>query len=97
MLRLANACRLNGMTAAGRRRGLAERARRAPGSAALRALADLDWADLVFIWGASELDHRVSNLYTHGAGAQRRKVVQMARRGIAALLNAGADHVERQR
>jgi hypothetical protein len=62
-----------------------------------KARSDLEWAHIVFVWGASELDHRVSNLYTEGVGTHRRKVVQIARRGIAALLNAGADHVERLR
>ncbi len=62
-----------------------------------KARSDLEWAHIVFVWGASELDHRVSNLYTEGVGTNRRKVVQIARRGIAALLNAGADHVERLR
>jgi len=58
------------------------------------AQADLEWADLVLIWGGSELDHKVSKLYTEGL-AHRRKVVQLARRGVAALLHAAADHLER--
>ena len=58
------------------------------------AQADLEWADLIMVWGGSELDHKVSRLYTDAAGPSRRKVVQLARRGIAALLNAAADHLE---
>jgi hypothetical protein len=60
-----------------------------------KARADLEWADLVLIWGSSELDHRVSRLYTDVSSPLRQKVVVGARRGIAALLNAGADHLER--
>ena len=60
-----------------------------------KARADLEWAQLVFIWGSSELDHKVSKLYTDTASPHRQKLVQVARRGIAALLNAGAEHVER--
>ncbi|MBI5544896.1 MAG: hypothetical protein HY901_13480 [Deltaproteobacteria bacterium] len=60
-----------------------------------KARADLEWAHLLFVWGSSELDHRVSKLYTDTASPHRHKVVQLARRGIAALLNAGSEHVER--
>lgn len=60
-----------------------------------KAKADLEWAQLVLVWGASELDHKVSRLYTDSPSASRRKVVTVAKRGIAALLNAGADHLER--
>ena len=35
-----------------------------------QARLDLEWADLVLLWGGSELDHRVSSLYT-GAAAPR--------------------------
>jgi len=57
------------------------------------ARPDLDWADLVLIWGASELHHKVSKLYTDAPHPQRRKVVLVARRGVAALLQAGVDHL----
>jgi len=60
-----------------------------------KARADLEWGQIVFVWGASELDHRVSTLYTDTASPHRRKVVLTARRGIAALLNAGSEHLER--
>jgi hypothetical protein len=46
------------------------------------AKADLVWADLVVIWGSTELDHKISRLYT---GASQGRVVTCARRGIAAL------------
>ncbi len=43
------------------------------------ARADLAWAHCVVLWGSTQLDHRVSNLYA-GSGA-----IQIANRGIAAL------------
>ncbi|HWO27092.1 MAG TPA: hypothetical protein VNO30_50525 [Kofleriaceae bacterium] len=46
------------------------------------AKADLSWADLVVIWGSTELDHKISKLYT---GASQGRVVTCAKRGIAAL------------
>lgn len=61
-----------------------------------RAKADLEWADLVLIWGGTELDHKVSSLYTHSV-QHRPKVVHVARRGIAALLSAAIEHLEKQR
>jgi hypothetical protein len=60
-----------------------------------QAEANLEWADLVLVWGATELDHKVSKLYTDATGAQRKKVLQVARRGVAALLNAASEHLER--
>ncbi|HEY3449229.1 MAG TPA: hypothetical protein VGK67_22935 [Myxococcales bacterium] len=60
-----------------------------------KARADLEWAQMVFVWGSSELDHKVSKLYTDTSSPFRRKLVLVARRGIAALLNAGSEHVER--
>ena len=60
-----------------------------------KARADLEWAHLVLIWGSSELDHKVSRHYTDVAPQTRRKVVAIARRGIAALLAAAAEHLER--
>ncbi len=44
-----------------------------------QASADIAWADKVVLWGATQLDHKVSGLY---AGA---KVLQTAQRGVAAL------------
>ncbi len=46
------------------------------------AKADLAWANLVVIWGSTELDHKVSNLYTIGSATP---VVVCPRRGISAL------------
>lgn len=46
------------------------------------ASADLAWAELVVIWGGTELDHKVSKLYTD---AKPTTVVTCQRRGIAAL------------
>jgi hypothetical protein len=60
-----------------------------------RARADLDWADMVLIWGASELHHKVSLLYTQAPPPQRKKVVLVAKRGVAALLAAGVEHLRR--
>jgi hypothetical protein len=57
-----------------------------------RAKADLDWAQLVLIWGGSELDHKVSTLYTTRADAKG-KMVSIAKRGIAALFTAAAEHL----
>jgi hypothetical protein len=53
------------------------------------ARADLRWADLVLVWGSSELDQKVSTLYTRESNP---KVVAIAKRGIAALLEAATKH-----
>jgi len=60
-----------------------------------RAKSDLEWADLVLLWGATELDHKVSAHYAHPPAARRRRVVHVARRGIAALLGAAVEHLRR--
>ncbi len=60
-----------------------------------RARGDLEWADLVLLWGATELDHKVSAHYARPPPAQRGKVVHVARRGIAALLTAAVEHLRR--
>jgi hypothetical protein len=52
---------------------------------AREAKADLGWADVVVIWGATELDHKVSKLYTDDASSSSSRVVTCPRRGIAAL------------
>lgn len=62
-----------------------------------RARSDLEWADLVLVWGATELHHKVSGHYTHGGPAYSRKVVHVVRRGVAALLEEGMTHMERAR
>jgi hypothetical protein len=59
-----------------------------------RARGDVEWADLVLVWGASELHHKVSLLYTQVPSPLRKKVVLVARRGVAALLSAAVKHLE---
>ncbi len=49
------------------------------------AADDLAWADLVVIWSSTQLDHRVSNLYTAHRDI---RVILVARRGAAAILEA---------
>ncbi len=61
-----------------------------------RARGDLEWADLVLLWGATQLDHKVSAHYAHPPAAQRGKVVHVARRGIAALMAAAVEHLRRR-
>jgi hypothetical protein len=60
-----------------------------------RARGDVEWADLVLVWGASELHHKVSWLYTQVPAPLRTKVVHVAKRGVAALLEAGIAHLVR--
>jgi len=60
-----------------------------------QARLDLELADLVLLWGGSELDHRVSTLYTGAAPPLRRKLVHTSKRGIAALLEAAVVHLSR--
>ena len=61
-----------------------------------QARLDMDWAELVLLWGGSELDHRVSSLYTGAPPPLRRKLVHTSRRGIAALLEAALVHLSRR-
>ena len=60
-----------------------------------QARQDLDWAELILLWGGSELDHRVSTLYTGAPPPLRRKLVHASKRGIAALLEAAVTHLDR--
>jgi hypothetical protein len=60
-----------------------------------KAKSDLEWGDLVLVWGATELHHKVSWLYTQPP-AHRHKVVHVVRRGVAALLEAAVEHFERR-
>ena len=60
-----------------------------------RARGDLEWADLVLIWGATELHHQVSTQYTGAPLPLRRKVLHVPRRGVAALLAAAISHLQR--
>jgi hypothetical protein len=47
-----------------------------------QAAADLSWADVVVIWGGTQLDHRVSQLYKGG------NVIALARRSIQEMARA---------
>lgn len=62
---------------------------------AAKAKSDLEWADLVLVWGGTELHHKVSTLYTQPGTVHSHKVVHVARRGVAALLEGGITHLER--
>ena len=61
-----------------------------------QAHGNLEWADLVLIWGATELHHKVSSHYTQTGSSHRHKVVHVTRRGVAALLEEGITHLERK-
>ena len=56
------------------------------------ARTDVAWADVVLIWGSTQLDHKVSNHYSRAANA-----ITVPRRGVAALLDAAADRIDRMR
>lgn len=58
-----------------------------------RAKSDLEWGDVVLVWGASELHHKVSMLYTNAPPPLKKKVIHVAKRGIAALLAEAVAHV----
>jgi hypothetical protein len=60
-----------------------------------RARADLEWADRVLLWGATELHHKVSKQYWD-VTATRYKVVHVPRRGIAQLLAAAVESLRRR-
>jgi hypothetical protein len=60
-----------------------------------RARSDLQWADLALVWGASELHHKVSLLYTQAPQPLRQKVVHVAKRGVAALLAGAVEHLRK--
>lgn len=55
-----------------------------------RARGDLGWADLVLIWGSTQLAHKVSNLY------RGERVITVPKRGVAAALDCAADWFERR-
>ena len=51
-----------------------------------QAESDEAWADVVVIWGGTELDHKVSNLYTApGAITVHRRSIQEVARAVAQL------------
>lgn len=54
--------------------------------------ADLAWADVIMVWGGTQLDHKVSKLYTD---ARRPNVVTCSRCGIAALAQTVTEHLAR--
>ncbi|MEW5737743.1 MAG: hypothetical protein AB1938_02395 [Myxococcota bacterium] len=61
-----------------------------------QAKADLAWADVVLLWGSTELHHKVSNQYQDSAqGAARKKLVHVPKRGIAQLLSGAVEHLRR--
>jgi hypothetical protein len=60
------------------------------------AKADLEWADLVLLWGATELHHKVSMQYTNAVGPMKRKLLHVPKRGISALLAAALEHLRRK-
>ena len=62
---------------------------------ASQAQSDLAWGDLVLVWGATELHHKVSSHYTQPGTPHRHKVVHVVRRGVAALLEEGITHLDR--
>jgi len=60
-----------------------------------RAKADLEWADRVLLWGATELHHKVSKQYAD-VSATKQKVVHVPRRGISQLLAGAVESVRRR-
>jgi hypothetical protein len=60
----------------------------------LSAKADLDWADIVVVWGGTQLDHKISQLYT---AAKLAHVITCPRRGIAALAVTVIQHLALRR
>jgi hypothetical protein len=62
-----------------------------------RAKADLEWADLVLLWGGTELHHKVSMQYTNVTDPKlRRKMVHIPKRGVAALLQGAIEHFSKK-
>jgi len=57
------------------------------------AKADLAWADLVIVWGGTELGHKVSKLCTDGNDDH---VVTCPRRGIAGLATTMVEAARRR-
>lgn len=57
--------------------------------------ADMQWGDLILLWGASELHHKVSMQYTNLTQPEfKRKLVRVQQRGVAALLQAAVEHLK---
>ena len=57
-----------------------------------RARQLIDRADLVLVWGATQLHHSVSSQFD--SPRDKRKVISTQRRGLASLLDDGARHLE---
>ncbi len=57
------------------------------------ARTNLGWGDAVAVWGSTELNHKVSLLYTRNDGVNAHKVFTVHRRGIEALAQALLDHL----
>ena len=60
-----------------------------------KARHNLEWADLVLVWGATQLHHKVSAHYTNMPPPVNRKVVHVTKRGVAALLSEAVSHLKR--
>jgi hypothetical protein len=58
---------------------------------ARQAQADMARADVVIIWGGTQLDHAVADLYKDGPA----RVVRIAHRGIGRMLELAAEAVDR--
>ena len=54
--------------------------------------AHRDWAEIIVLWGSTELDHRVSD---HFPAKGDDRVITAARRGITALADAVTQHLQR--
>lgn len=61
-----------------------------------RAKADLEWADVALVWGATELHHKVSMQYTDQPAPLGKKVINSRRRGISAALHEVVEHLQRR-
>lgn len=53
---------------------------------------DREWAEIIVLWGSTELDHRVSD---HFPAKGDDRVITAARRGITALADAVTQHLRR--
>ncbi len=62
-----------------------------------RANADLEWADLCLLWGATELHHKVSMQYTNAVPALKRKILHVPKRGIAQLLASAVESLRQSK
>jgi hypothetical protein len=59
------------------------------------ARSGVDWADLIVVWGATPLPHKVSRLYTEGI-PQRVRIVRLAKRGVEALCREVVRSLDRE-